>query len=192
MPRSGMARWKGSCIRTFITYCPIPSVFVVVFCTTSNLGDYLFPPGLPSGMHVCMLSPFSSVRLFVTLWTVACQASLFMGFSRQEYWSGLPCPLPGSWPGDRTCISYISWVGRQILYQYCHLESAPHPSDIHKVKHLDLVQSVGKKWWSWCSFNLHFFYCKWERTSFHYILKPIICHLCFITFWEVGFSLFKV
>ena len=98
MPRSGMARWKGSCIRTFITYCPIPSVFVVVFCTTSNLGDYLFPPGLPSGMHVCMLSPFSSVRLFVTLWTVACQASLFMGFSRQEYWNGWPCPPPGDLP----------------------------------------------------------------------------------------------
>ena len=46
-------------------------MFVVVFCTsTSNLGDYLFPPGLPSGMHVCVLSPFSRVQLFVTLWTV--------------------------------------------------------------------------------------------------------------------------
>ena len=31
----------------------------------------------------------------VTLWTVACQASLFIGFSRQEYWSGLPFPSPG-------------------------------------------------------------------------------------------------
>ena len=44
-------------------------------------------------MHACVLSRFSRVQLFVTLWTVACQASLFMGFSRQEYWSGLPCPL---------------------------------------------------------------------------------------------------
>ena len=35
------------------------------------------------------------VQLFVTLWTIACQASLSMGFSRQEYWSGLPCPSPG-------------------------------------------------------------------------------------------------
>ena len=35
---------------------------------------------------------FSYVRLFVTLWTVACQAPLSMGFSRQEYWSGFPCP----------------------------------------------------------------------------------------------------
>ena len=33
--------------------------------------------------------------LFATLWNIACQASLSMGFSRQEYWSGLPCPPPG-------------------------------------------------------------------------------------------------
>ena len=43
-------------------------------------------------MHECLLSHFSHVRLFVTLWTVACQASLSMGFSRQEYWSRLPMP----------------------------------------------------------------------------------------------------
>ena len=42
-------------------------------------------------------------------WTAACQASLSMGFSRQEYWSGLPCPPPGdlSDPGIRTHISHI-------------------------------------------------------------------------------------
>ena len=34
------------------------------------------------------------VQLFVTLWTVASQAPLSMGFSRQEYWSGLPFPSP--------------------------------------------------------------------------------------------------
>ena len=37
-------------------------------------------------------------QLFVILWTVARQAPLSMGFSRQEYWSGLPCPLPGDLP----------------------------------------------------------------------------------------------
>ena len=46
-------------------------------------------------LHACMLSCFSHVHLFATLWTVACQAPLSMGFSRQEYWSGLPCPPPG-------------------------------------------------------------------------------------------------
>ena len=44
---------------------------------------------------LCVLSRFSHVWPFVTLWTVACQAPLFMGFSRREYWSGLTCPTPG-------------------------------------------------------------------------------------------------
>ena len=44
--------------------------------------------------HPCQLSRFSYVQVFVTPWTVAHQASLFMAFSRQEYWSGLPFPSP--------------------------------------------------------------------------------------------------
>ena len=49
-------------------------------------------------IHVRMLSHFSHVQLFETLWTVAHQGPLSMGFSRQEYWSGLPCPAPGDLP----------------------------------------------------------------------------------------------
>ena len=45
-----------------------------------------------------VLSHFSRVRLCATPWTVACQAPLSMGFSRQEYWSRLPCPPPGNHP----------------------------------------------------------------------------------------------
>ena len=45
-----------------------------------------------------MLNRFIRVRLFATLWTVAHQAPLFLGLSRQEYWSGLPCPPPGDLP----------------------------------------------------------------------------------------------
>ena len=44
------------------------------------------------------MKSFSGFRLFVTEWTVACQASLSMGFFRQEYWSGLPLPSPGALP----------------------------------------------------------------------------------------------
>ena len=47
---------------------------------------------------VYVLSPFSHVRLFATPWIVALQAPLSMGFSRQEYWSGFPCPPPGDLP----------------------------------------------------------------------------------------------
>ena len=49
-------------------------------------------------VRACMLSHFSRVQLFVTLWTVAHQAPLSMEFSRQEYWSGFPCPPPGDLP----------------------------------------------------------------------------------------------
>ena len=43
-------------------------------------------------MHVCMISHF---QFFVTLRTIACQATLSMKFSRQEHWSRLPCPPAG-------------------------------------------------------------------------------------------------
>ena len=48
-----------------------------------------------------MLSHFSCVWFFASLWTVAHQAPLSMGFSRQEHWSGLPCPPPGDLPHPR-------------------------------------------------------------------------------------------
>ena len=63
----------------------------------------IFPtPFIEEAVYSCllyMLSRFSCVWLFLTLWTVACQAPLSMRFSRQEYWSGLPFPSPGDLPG---------------------------------------------------------------------------------------------
>ena len=47
--------------------------------------------------YPCAQSP-SRVQLFVTPWTVACQAPLFLGFSRKEYWNGFPLPSPGDFP----------------------------------------------------------------------------------------------
>ena len=44
------------------------------------------------------VKPLSRVQLFATPWTIACQAPPSMGFSRQEYWSGLPSPSPGDLP----------------------------------------------------------------------------------------------
>ena len=49
-------------------------------------------------IEVSKLSSLSRVQLFVTPWTVANQAPPSMGFSRQEYWSGLPFPSPGDLP----------------------------------------------------------------------------------------------
>ena len=53
--------------------------------------------------------------LFATLWTVAQQAPLFMGFSKQEYWSGLPCPPPGDLPDP----------GLKPVSPALHVESLP-------------------------------------------------------------------
>ena len=60
------------------------------------------------GVHACILNHFSCVWFFVTLWTVACQAPLSMGFSRQEYWSGLPFLEVTCWPcpsAEGHCVS---------------------------------------------------------------------------------------
>ena len=58
----------------------------------------IYIPPRQACTQVCMLSHFSHVRLFATLWTVAHQAPLSMGFSRQEYWSRVLCPPPGDLP----------------------------------------------------------------------------------------------
>ena len=67
----------------------------------------------------CMLSHFSRVQLFVTPRNVARQAPLSMGFSRQEYWCGVPCPLPGDLP-DMSPVSPALQVDALSL---CHLRS---------------------------------------------------------------------
>ena len=48
--------------------------------------------------RTCTHAVLTQLCLFVTLWTVAHQALLSMGFPRQEYWSGLPFPYPGDLP----------------------------------------------------------------------------------------------
>ena len=64
-------------------------VFLVLFFIVLSLNILL---------HACMPSRFSRFLLFMTQWTVAHQAPLSMGFSRWEYWSGLPFPPPGDLP----------------------------------------------------------------------------------------------
>ena len=66
---------------------------------------------IPAGnlLSVCAytLSCFSHVRLFTTLCTIVCQAPLSMGFSRQEYWSGLPCLPLGDLPNPEVDLSSL-------------------------------------------------------------------------------------
>ena len=65
--------------------------------------------------HVCMLRCFSCVWLFSTLWTVAHQVPLSLGFSRQECWSRLPCPPPGDFPNpgsEQVSLNFSCIAGR--------------------------------------------------------------------------------
>ena len=51
-----------------------------------------------SNVHACSVTQSCPTLCDSTPWTVALQAPLYMGFSRQEYWSGLPFPTPGDLP----------------------------------------------------------------------------------------------
>ena len=64
----------------------------------------------------CLLSPFSRVQVFATPWTLTHQAPLSMGFSRQEYWSGLPFLPPGHLPEPGLkSTSHVSCIGRWVF-----------------------------------------------------------------------------
>ena len=76
------------------------------------------------GFTSCVCQSLSCVQLFVILRTVAHQAPLSMGFSRQEYWSGLPFPSPGESSQPRSQVQ-VSCIGRWILYHLSH-EGSSH------------------------------------------------------------------
>ena len=99
-----------------------------------------------------MLSWFSPVRLFATVWTVARQAPLSMGFSRQDYWSGLSCSPPANLPnpdqGSNLFLLHLHWW---VLYHWRRLGSLV--ICILNVKCLDHGQVHNKPWKGiYCSF----------------------------------------
>ena len=89
-------------VRTFFNFSHLQSAiyyiskYVSLNLKAEGIDIYISKKG--SSTSMCILSYFSHIQLFVTLWTVAYQASLPMGFSRQEYWSGLPSSPPGDLP----------------------------------------------------------------------------------------------
>ena len=86
-----------------------------------------------------MLSRFSHVQLSVALWTIAHQAPLSMGFSRQEYWTGFPYPSPGDLPDPGTDLAVLaspalaggffttSATWEAPIYTYTCLKGQRHP-----------------------------------------------------------------
>ena len=84
-------------------------------------------------MSVCMCM-FIHFRLFVIPWTVACQVSLTMRFSRQEYWSGLPSLSPGDLPDSD--IKSMSPVSLALADRFFTTESPGKPSKRHQMLYI--------------------------------------------------------
>ena len=93
-----------------------------------------------------MLSCFSHVWLFMTLWTVGHQAFLSVRFSRQEYWSGLPCPSPGDLPN--TGIEPLSLTSPALAGKFFTTSAtweASHPP-LYTLKHTCTLIWIYLKW----------------------------------------------
>ena len=86
-------RTKGSSAVCVTTQFFFYALVIICFISNGKMRAYT---------TMCMSSHFSHIQLFMTIWTVARHAPLFMGFSRQENWSGLPCPLLGNLPNPGT------------------------------------------------------------------------------------------
>ena len=70
-------------------------------------------------VYVCVYVLFSVMsNSFVTPWTITRQAPLSMGFSRQEYWSGLPCPPPGDLPNPGIECKSPAWQADSLLFSH--------------------------------------------------------------------------
>ena len=93
-----------------------------------------------------MLSHFSCVWLFVTPWTVALQAPLSMGFSRKEYWSELPFPLPGYLPDPLKLHLLQLLLCRLIFYCWASWEAHLICVQFSSVQSLSRVRLFATPW----------------------------------------------
>ena len=122
---AGSLTWSDPCVsESFMEGCPSGCI------TPHPDGLTLFNwPAKLLQLCLTLCNPMEPARLLCS-WR----------FSRQEYWSGLPCPPTGESPRprDRTCVSYVSCTGRRVLYHERHLGS-PHFNLIISLKlHLQI------------------------------------------------------
>ena len=111
-------------------------------------------------MRACMLSCCSHVRLFVISGTIALQAPLSIGFSRQEYWRGLLCPPPGDLPNSGIKLAFLmspALAGRIFFFTISATWEAPVILSRHFYFYSWSIQilSIWSHWlvhgWSWYS-----------------------------------------
>ena len=146
-------------------------------CTAQPWGIQLASPRHRKLLQSCVLSiafyteivctrMLSCVQFFVTLWTIARQAPLSMGLSRQEYWSGLPFPPPGDLPN-----SGIKPVSVCLLHG--------------QMGSLPLAPPLGSSTMSFCSLIAHFFFYCW--IIFHSMDIPWLVYP--FTYWRASWLL---
>ena len=144
-------------------WCPLnfenhfATCFLRVFSALNSSKDANYGRALKKK---CVCYSPSRIRLFVTPWTVARQAPLSMGFSRPEYWSGLPCPPPEdlSNPGiEPTCLLHC----RQILYHWATGEALKMKQITWIVLYLYMKRVLYPIWKS-LPVNTIWIQCQWE------------------------------
>ena len=151
--------------------------------------------GLIFYSFLCSIASVISDQLFATLWTVAHQAPLSMGFSRQKYWSGLPChpsrdlPYPGIEPASpalQAASSLLSHYGNpsvtirmRLIWVFCLLVCFIF-SCCCLVFCLRISNYSSTIWWKdtelflyLCKKNLHDCICRRQY------LCPLFCSMCF-------------
>ena len=126
---------------------------------------------------MCVLSCYSRVWLFAALWTAACKASLSMGFSRQKYWSGLPCPPPRDLPDpgiptqtslNRSCIgrwiltTSASWKTPNMMYFSLFSSWPIGRINVKQHKMFEIMEFVSCHTWAKWSFKKML---DWKKTK---------------------------
>ena len=121
-------------------------------------------------IHVCVCCAVASVVSdSATPWAVALQAPLSMGFSKQQYWSGLPCPPPGALlkPGIKP-TSLVSCTGRRVLY-HKHHQGSPHTHISTLFFRFIPQQTITECWVETITFSV---ITTWDNTTLVYNFIP--------------------
>ena len=114
-------------------------------------------------MRECMPSCFSHVQLFGTLWTVIHQAPLSMRFSRQEYWSGLPCPPPRDLPDPGIKLAPLTSpaLASEFFITSTTWEAQNGDSDIYITMLLEALEKVPESDWCVALSHMNSTYSHW-------------------------------
>ena len=102
-----------------LSFLFLRAIRVIIIITTNACGNDCSMPATILIVWCVYAKSLQSCPTLWDTWTVACQTPLSMRFSRQQYWSGLPCPPPGDLPTQESnlCLLWLLHC-RQILYPW--------------------------------------------------------------------------